>query len=253
MTAAQVTQSRVTSSGKSATAGPPPGGLAAGSPCSRLWTNCSDGSTAEGWPAHGHRPGRPGAHGRPSRPIAHTASTRAPTGRTWPPAASASPAAGPIPACPNSRPGEMPLIWARKKKRGEAGVVRPGDLGSDSTLPREVQGGTVRPGSSGRSPVTWATRPHGAPSVPSLPSLCTVARRPPPRRECARRGPRSHPPAKPEGRDHAKHRRPGARSSSPHPGRHHRGRARAPTLPICWPVMITVRHAGAGAILSKII
>jgi hypothetical protein len=194
VTAAQVTRSRVTSSGKSATAGPPPGGLAAGSPCSRLWTNCSDGSTAEGWPAHGHRPGRPGAHGRPSRPIAHTASTRAPTGRTWPPAASASPAAGPIPACPNSRPGEMPLIWARKKKRGEAGVVRPGDLGSDSTLPREVQGGTVRPGSSGRSPVTWATRPHGAPSVPSLPSLCTAAKRPPPRRECARRGPRSHPP-----------------------------------------------------------
>jgi hypothetical protein len=40
----------------------------------------------------------------------------------------------------------MPLIWARKKKRGEAGVVRPGDLGSDSTLPREVQGGDGQAG-----------------------------------------------------------------------------------------------------------
>jgi hypothetical protein len=38
-------------------------------------------------------------------------------------------------------------------------------------------------------------------------------------------GPRSHPPAKPEGRDHAIYRRPGARCSAPHPGRHHRGRA----------------------------
>ncbi len=37
-----------------------------------------------------------------------------------------------------------------------------------------------------------------------------AAKRPPPRRECARRRPRSHPPAKPRGRDHVRHCRPGA-------------------------------------------
>jgi len=36
-------------------------------------------------------------------------------------------------------------------------------------------------------------------------------------------GPRSHPPAKPGGRDHARHRRPCARCSAARPGRHHRG------------------------------
>ena len=173
VTSAQVNVTlRVTSAGRSASwlsAGYP----SAGFPLTRPWTNCSDGRLAASCLARGRRPRRRASGGRSSRPSHHTASTHAPSGRRQPPAASASPAAGPIPACPNSRPGEMPLIWARKKKRGEAGVVRPGDLGSDSTLPREVQGGTVRPGSSGRSPVTWATRPHGAPSVPSLPSLRT--------------------------------------------------------------------------------
>jgi hypothetical protein len=54
-------------------------------------------------------------------------------------------------------------------------VIRPSAraaaIRSGCHIPREVQGGTFRPGSSGRSPVTWATRLHGAPSVPWLPSL----------------------------------------------------------------------------------
>ena len=57
-----------------------------------------------------------------------------------------------------------------------------------------------------------------------------AAKRPPPRRECARRGPSSHPLAKPRGRDPASHRRPDTRhpvQCPPHPRRHHRGRARA--------------------------
>jgi hypothetical protein len=45
-------------------------------------------------------------------------------------------------------------------------------------------------------------------------------------------GPRSHPPAKPERRDHARHRRPGARCSATHPGRHHRGRAPGRVRPL---------------------
>ena len=64
------------------------------------------------------------------------------------------------------------------------------------------------------------------------PSLCTAAKRPPPRRECARRGPRSHPPAKPRGQDHARHRKPGARCRAPHPRRHHQGRAPGRVRPL---------------------
>lgn len=45
-------------------------------------------------------------------------------------------------------------------------------------------------------------------------------------------GPRSHPPAKPERRDHARHRRPGAQCSATHPGRHHRGRAPGRVWPL---------------------
>ena len=48
-------------------------------------------------------------------------------------------------------------------------------------------------------------------------SLCITVKRPPPRRECARRGPSSHPPAKPRGRDHARHRRPGPQCNAPAP------------------------------------
>jgi hypothetical protein len=42
-----------------------------------------------------------------------------------------------------------------------------------------------------------------------------AAKRPPPRRECTQQGPSSHPPAKPRGRDHVRHRRPGTRCNAP--------------------------------------
>lgn len=75
-----------------------------------------------------------------------------------------------------------------------------------------------------------------------------AGKRPPPRRECARQGPSSHPPAKPRGRDHARHRRPGPPvqcrpgppvQCPPRPRRHHRGRAgrawpRAPIWARAW-------------------
>ena len=56
---------------------------------------------------------------------------------------------------------------------------------------------------------------HGRPCPQVTP--CPLNTAAPPRRECARRGPSSHPPAKPGGRDHVRHRRPGARCGAPAP------------------------------------
>ena len=73
----------------------------------------------------------------------------------------------------------------------------------------------------------WTPRPLAERTSADRPSICwprrrsqrafvtvATAKRPPPRRECARRGPSSHPPAKPRGRDHARHRRPGTQCSA---------------------------------------
>jgi hypothetical protein len=74
------------------------------------------------------------------------------------------------------------------------------------------------------------------------PSLCTAAKRPPPGRECARRGPRSHPPAKPRGQDHARHRRPGARRRAPAPSPASSRTRAGPCVATAGP---TARHGGA--------
>ena len=78
--------------------------------------------------------------------------------------------------------------------RGDPTLRGPGAIRPRCHIPREVQGGTFRPGSSGRSPVTLGDSSARRTIRAVAASLCTAAKRPPPRRECARRGPRSHPP-----------------------------------------------------------